>query len=111
MAIAVKINFVVILYNHYDHCTVFCLYNKDTLSLNYNFYKGLEGDGAMQRDTQRQVSLTIKEELYQKLRYACNYEGRTVSSQIRQYIRYGIADFEEQYGKIEPCQMEPLKKP
>ena len=65
----------------------------------------------MQRDTQRQVSLTIKEELYQKLRYACNYEGRTVSSQIRQYIRYGIADFEEQYGKIEPCQMEPLKKP
>lgn len=48
----------------------------------------------------KSVSIRIEEEMFEKLGFVADYEGRSVNSHILVLIRENIKKFEEQNGEI-----------
>lgn len=49
---------------------------------------------------ERHFGLRIDDELLQKFRYICEYEGRSANGQILFMIRRRVAAFEKEHGEI-----------
>lgn len=47
------------------------------------------------------LSLRIDEALLRKLKYAADFEGRSMNSTLLQLVRRYVADFEEKNGTID----------
>ncbi|MFI3116301.1 MAG: Arc family DNA-binding protein [Clostridia bacterium] len=49
----------------------------------------------------KHLSLRIENEMLQKFKSVCAYEGRSANSQLLIFIRNSISEFEKEHGKIE----------
>ena len=49
----------------------------------------------------RSFSIRIEEELLQKLHFVSLYDGRSANSEVLFFIRKGLAEYENEHGKIE----------
>ena len=49
---------------------------------------------------ERHFGLRIEDELLRKLRYVCEYDGRSANAQILYMIRKCVQEYEKEHGEI-----------
>ena len=49
----------------------------------------------------KRLNIRLNEEVLQKFRYVCGYEGRSANSQLIQLMLKFIADYEKEHGPID----------
>lgn len=52
-------------------------------------------------EKQKHLSLRIEDDMLQKFKYVCSYEGRSANSQLLVFIRNAIIEFEKTHGEID----------
>jgi len=55
----------------------------------------------MKQEKDKRFGLRINSELLEKLHHVCDYEERSVNSQLIKLILRCVAEYEKEHGKIE----------
>lgn len=58
----------------------------------------------MKTEELAKVETRIEPELKLKLIYIAEFNGRSLSKEVRQVLKYHIEDFEKEHGEIKVCE-------